>query len=341
MNIHYPSIGEGIKQSCFPICERLMSPSLGAVATVVGRVAMNALKCYSLYSLYEAALSDILCLKTFRHGTDPYALCRIHLQGPDLKRGGMGGEARWFAIAHRIQSPFAQRDAGYFYVVEDFVTDNNNEQSTLSYISSYLKTTLTVKYYALRSTISFYGSLLPLPRTWKAGITREVVNACESNGYAMVLGFFSPTVKFHVNPDKVKILGRECFHTLKQEEMEFSRDDDSNIGENYEGALATKYSFKVYDIGIRGVLKNGLNENLPKRIWGNKKQCLWGVVQLINAIAITALLYTAYIPFGSSIVQILNAIDTLGDQPGFAGAIFENVFIFRKAFVTTFTITQF
>lgn len=275
---------EGIKSGSI-----LLGAKAYQTMLVAKNIASKCFKVYALYSMYESALSDIFCLKTFRHGTNPYAAARIILTGPDLRRAGVDGEARFYRMAHGAESPWAARDRQRqaFYVVGEGHLYGN-------IFLDYISTKLTAKYYALRSTAVLFGSLLPLPRSWKGNFTRLVVEIIESDIRTRLLGLFCPTVKFHINPNRIDA------------DLTFHQDEGAGAG-----ALYTYDRFSVLDIGILGVLKNGINTDLPTRMWENKRQVLWGVAQLVVAVAFTAFYFPPLIPGSQLVVSSITSIIAL------------------------------
>jgi hypothetical protein len=278
-----------------------------AVKTTISTSASVALKCfkfYTLYSMYESALSDILCLKTFRHGTNLYAVASITLTGPNHDLAGVGGEAAYLKTTTGTTSAWAARDQALkaFYVAEDVCTNNMASDSFFNYIS----TKMTVKYYALLSSAQFFGSMLPLPQSWKANLIAGTVAVIQSDPRIAVLGLLCPSVKFHMNPDEVQL--NERAYQQVENKINFYR-DTPDAG---EGALYTKYQFSVLDIGILGVLKNGINRNIFTRINENQGQFLWGVAQLVTAVAFTAFFFPEIVPGGAAVVAGVTAVVALG-----------------------------
>lgn len=297
-NVNY----EFIKNNIYAATTEVINNPQGSLAAV-GKVSLNIFKSYALYSLYEASLSDIFCLKTFRHGTDPSACLKIHLTGPDLNRGGTGGEARWYEI-RQMNSPYAHRDKGRFYVVQDYFERNSRKETALSYIAN----KITLKYYALRSTVSYYGSWMPLPKSWKASITSSVVNTIETEGRARILGMICPSVKIHLDPDCISYPD-QSYTPSENIKHTFSPDSyDSNYLKDFSGACYTEDPLSVFDIGICGILKNGLNTRLPHRVWHHKGQFLWGVAQLVATVALTAFFFPTLIPHGHTIGAVIQHI---------------------------------
>jgi len=300
---------------------------LGVIAKAAGR----ALGAYTAYSLFESAASDILCLKTFRHGTNVYAHARILFEGPDYNRAGRDGEAKFNQVSGNLDlGHYAERDAEekLFYVVEDVFS--GARLSYADYVQSYISTKLTTKYYSLRSTIAFSCSLIPLP----TGLTRRVSRAAlgllenEVTDNARLLfravGLMTPTVKFHVPPEKVTIIpccaypgfsDVRCSNFgrfyLESGKLLFSRDECSSLqGGPFEGALATKYRFTVMDVGFLGIVKNGVNRDLFERIRSHKGQFLWGCAQLVYAVGFTAILLgvaaPGLVPYSIPLIYILD-----------------------------------
>jgi hypothetical protein len=244
----------------------------------IGPIALTALKFYSLYSMYESALSDILCLKTFRHGTSPYAVASITLRGPNHELAGKGGEAAFFRATTGEDSAYAARDQfrKAFYVVEDISSENNHK----SVVANYLYPKLVAKGYSLRTTCVSFTSLMPLPKKWKGALIQKVVEHIESGqSDCAVFGFFCPTVKFHINPDRINSLSHKS-------PINFERDHGGG-----DGAMFTKDRFSVRDVGLLGVLNNGINSAVLKRIKDNRGQFIWGIAQLVMAIAFTTFFF--------------------------------------------------
>lgn len=250
---------------------------------VVGNVAGKCFKMYALYSMYELGLSDVFCLKTFRHGTNPYAAVRIILTGPDLRRAGLDGEARWYRMVNGEESPWAARDQARqaFYVVGDSCQGRNA-------IVEYLAPIANAKSYAVGSTAAFCASLMPLPQDLKGHSMRLILMM---RGVLLLL---CPTVKFHINPNRIG------------QDLRFHRDGVE------AGALFTYDRFSVLDIGILGVLKNGINQDLSRRMWKNKRQVLWGVVQLVVAAVFTVCYFSTLIP--GSWVRVSAAASMLASE---------------------------
>lgn len=283
------------------------------IISKIGLVAAKVLFIYyPLYSLLESSLSNILCLKTFRHGTSPNVIARICIEGPDLSRGGIGGEANYFQSVLGVASPYAHRDKDCFYVVEDVISSKENK-NPFKFMFHYFVTKMTVKYYSLRTSCTYYISWLPMPAKWKAGLTSCTIHVVESDPrIATLFSLIAPSVKFHLDPAKVTVISnREALPSDEGQNGQayFARDGlDSMENNSFEGSLVTRHQFSVLDIGVIGVLKNGLNLSLPKRIWENKGQCLWGVAQLVCCVALFALMHPALIPGGTAIVGVFTYV---------------------------------
>ena len=186
-------------------------------------------------------------------------------------------------------------------------------------VKGYYTSKWTAKYYSLRTSCSFYGSWLPLPSVVKATITNMFVEKFEESVEGRFIGsLVAPTVKFHLNPDRVVINPIRTFLTSSQDKFVLARDGlNSNIGQAFEGALVTKHQFAVLDIGILGGLKNGLNAGVFKRIYENKAQFLLGVTQLTCVVALIVLIHPALIAGSPALmgiahwIQVLNASSPL------------------------------
>jgi hypothetical protein len=295
------------------------------VMTTVGSVALPFFKCYALYSMYEAAFSDILCLKTFRHGTSPYAAAKIAWTGPDRSLAGKGGEANYIELVCGEQSYFAATDQERkaFYVLEDVNT--NDRYPGLSLPQNYLFPKLAGKQYAFKATFAFFSSMIPLPKSLKVKIISNVSKViCYIDRYGIFpllsipLWTLCPTVKFHINPNRVEIPDERPFVFCPLEprfqipskpavdSIEFHRDTYGG-----PGALWTKHQLSVWDIGLLGVITNGINRDIFKRINENRGQFLWGVAQLVTAVAFTAVFFPGLIPGGWVVVAGVASIVAL------------------------------
>lgn len=270
---------EGIKAGSILVGSKAYQTML-----LASNIAIKFFKVYALYSMYESALSDIFCLKTFRHGTNPYAAIRILLTGLDLRRAGIDGEARFFRMAFGMDSPWASRDQQRqaFYVVGD---DYQNRNAFLDYII----TKSVAKYYAMASTAAFFSALIPFPQRWKGKVTKLML-------MNPLLNLLSPMVKLHINPNRI---GRDL--TFHQDAMGGGL-----------GALYTYDKFSALDMGVLGVLKNGINTDLPRRMWENKRQVLWGVAQLVVAVVFTVCLFPTLVP--GSWVTVSSVVSMIASQ---------------------------
>jgi hypothetical protein len=250
---------------------------------------------YTLYSMWEATLSDILCLKTFRHGTSPYAAVRIAWTGPDLKRAGKEGQAAYYLAVTGSPSPWADRDAGRqaFYVVEDVSSNKKN-----NILWNYFAPKVVAKSYSLRSTVTSIGSLLPLPKSWRGMIIKSVIETISANSsYRGLFSIFCPTVKFHIHPDRLK--------SGKDNSIIFQSDENAGDGAGY-----TCNQFSVLDTGIAGILYNGISGDIIRRIQEHRGQFLWGIAQFVNVIALTAFFIPGVIPGEWVVVSAVNSICT-------------------------------
>lgn len=268
----------------------------GEIAQTVGSVANKCFKVYLLYSLYESALSDIFCLKTYRHGTNPWAVLSISVRGPNNKLAGTAGEAQYYKDTTGIESPWAARDQERqaFYTVADSSHDNSYGKAPtfLENLIYYYKTKKVIKKYAVMSTVSFLGSFIPLPRSWKAPLLKGLNDGITTtNDQTFLLTFIFPSVKLHLNPNRIGT------------DIVFEPDTDGGTG-----AYFTRNKISPLDIGIVGVLKNGLNRNLVKRITAHKHQFLWGVAQLVASVAFTTVLFPAFVPGGAAVGGVLGTI---------------------------------
>ncbi|MGA8165535.1 MAG: hypothetical protein WB791_11050 [Waddliaceae bacterium] len=296
---------------------------LDSSTALVAKVAQRVFKVYLLYNVYEAAFSDILCLKTVRHGTDPCAWLSIHLRGPDLSKGGSGegGEARFYREGGE-EFPFAKNDKDCFFVAEDYVETPG--QGILKYIESYATTKSMIKYYGACSTSSLLVSWLPLPAFIKSPLIQG------SLGLSM---YISPSVKFRFDPAEFKLVGKR--EELSNDELKFCKDE--SVGENgpLQGSLVTKYQFSVLDIGISGVIKNGLRTNFRERIPQHKGQFLWGLAQLVAAIALTVILYSASLPYVAGISAAVEVLDGVFEGPW--GILAKELFLKLPLYIYTWS----
>jgi hypothetical protein len=284
----------------------IAATKVGEAVITIAPIAAESFKLYSLYSMYEAALSDMFCLKTFRHGTNPYAAFRITWTGPDLTRAGIEGEAAYIKGVTGKESRWAPRDQGLraFYVFEDFAPSRGTKMDD---IFSYCVTKVNAKWYSLRSTASFICSVLPLPSSWRGVLPHELVSMVESIRGATIFGALCPTVKFHLDPKRI--------NSSAENAILLHPDTEGNAG---AGAMYTRSQLSFTDCGVLGVLKNGLNRDLIDRISDNKTQFMWGLTQLVTAVAFTAYFFPAYVPGSWVVTSAVTSITALS-RFGFLG----------------------
>lgn len=284
------------------------------VAKKIGPIALNAFKIYTLYSMYEMALSDLLCLKTFRHGTNPVAVIKITCGGPDNTKAGTAGEAKFWEEGLEQKSYWKDRDIKRqaFYVAEDVKTNKTFDSVTGNVFMRYLGPKVVVKYYSAISTATLLGTSLPLPKKWKAPVIQGLAEGFKNPKYKelSLIGWMLPTVKFHLNPDRVKIIEKDLDNVHNPSKSEGFTTFYRDFGVP-EGGVCTKDQMHFSDVGLLGVLKNGVNTRLFKRISENKGQFLWGLAQLVTAVAVTAFLFPWVIPAGWVVPAALTSIAVL------------------------------
>lgn len=89
-----------------------------------------------------------------------------------------------------------------------------------------------------------------------------------------------PMLKFHINRNRI---GKDISF----------QDDTPDAG---YAAKFTTDQLSVLDTGMLGILRNGINTDIFKRIKEHRGQFIWGLAQLVTAVALTAFYIPGIIP---------------------------------------------
>lgn len=244
---------------------------LPAVSTAFGR----AYHLYSLYSLWESAIGNMLALQTFRHGTNPLNYISIQRTGLDPAVGAV--KAGEISFLRQIGSPLAETYCSDCVGHVSVLRDSCKQFKGTSIF--FLFKRCIPRFFAMQSgagMLGFYGvpnlfNLLP----WTVG---------------GLIGFFTPTLKFHFDSKY-----------LDQFKEDFSM---PNV------AYCTDKKIEASHLGISGSLKNGLNRELIRRIKEEPFKVLEGIVQFIFALGITLSMATptlisfTVLPYFPSVVTV-------------------------------------
>lgn len=216
--------------------------------------------------LIDSGLADVLCLKTYEHGTSPSSYNSILKYGVDPSFGGSGGKTALDNTQKSLNGEQIQsetRTLGNFYVV-----DHQSQSSFSCYsLGSLAKKYTLARSYAIVSSISDL-------QEHSTSIFRKVAG--------FFLGQAVPTIKLRFtqqdslnkfNPDSIHEDGVAAYTTSK---------------------ITTDH------IGLSGTLIQGLNKSLAQRIKQNPAQFTLGILKIIAAIAIVTA--TIILSAGSHIV---------------------------------------
>lgn len=259
----------------------------------IGTRITNALNTCIIFDLFDEAIANILCLKTYTHGTSPKNYHNIMKIGVDPSYGGNGGENAYFAATGNMPpdsiDPTTRIDGwnckNRFFVYLPNASAPNKYFSSLvySYQACLGENTTPHQYRTKRSRC----------------IRLAALRACST-----------PTLKFRLapnNPIKFTI-------------------DNTTPGQT---AGYTEQPMSANTIGLYGSLHEGMNSQWLGRIKQNPQQFRRGLLTLAAAVALVALvvLSTYASPFHATLLAIYGIVK--GVQ--FAAQIFVPLYYQFKA----------
>lgn len=209
--------------------------------------------------LLDSGLADALCLETYEHGTSPSSYDSIMLHGVDPHFGGVGGETSLLRVNGGKRMAFAEmRTINRFFV---FDHQPRYGSTFPNFVGSVVKN-IWVRQYAIVASLA-------QEKQKCSGILRNITGC--------LLGLAAPIIK-----------------------LRFRSDDPNKNFENdefFEPGFAsyTEDKIDVDHIGIGGTLQQGLNKDWLNRVKKQPVQFIWGVVKMVIAIALIALVAVASI----------------------------------------------
>lgn len=207
---------------------------------------------------FTQGLSDFLALETLRHGTSFQNYISIRLNGADPTLGGgdtgaIGG----------INAEYYRKNAkGYFFVTKD-------SEAFIVEFGSY-GAQLYNRWFSSR----FYCGLSANAAISGKGFQKTILRIL----FITFNILFVPTIKFRFRPEDIP--GR------------FVNDPDNRCLKYSERGLAyrTKQPISTDYIGLKGIVKQGLQGDIGARMKAHPIKVCWGLAKLINPIGIFILL---------------------------------------------------
>lgn len=216
----------------------------------------NALTACLLFDIFDDAIADLLCLRTYTHGTSPKCYHNIMKVGADPNRGGKGGETIYYkATCQNLH----EEDAANLSK-EQTGWDRRNRFFVCPHEAPPILNRLLPRMYTF---MSCYGENYNDTKSRLVKILITIVSVFE--------GLCSPIIKFRFRSD----------NTVK---FEF----DQTFAENHIAAF-TDQAIAADHIGLSGSLRQGLNRQLGSRIKQNPQQFCKGLMKLILSVGLVAL----------------------------------------------------
>lgn len=219
----------------------------------IGTRVTNALNCCWAFNLFDDAIADVLCLKTFQHGTSPGNYDNILKTGALVKYSGEGGEM----VCQRKFGTTAGDKGKGFYVW------NHN--------INYAFRALQTRVLAIEASIAHYYDE-------KGNIFSKIATIFKS----IFIGFCAPTLKFRFRPDQIVIDGND------PKKIEFII-DTSYDGASDGFALYTYNDLPPEHLGLTGSIRQGFNMNWGERIKQDPGQFKKGLFKLVISLSMMAL----------------------------------------------------
>lgn len=228
----------------------------------VGQRILNALNGTTFFNLVDDGLADLLCLKTYTHGTSPRTYSRILAGGADPALGAKGGENAFYEAMGMEREKEGPGEDGWDCKGKFFVF---NHKCRLTGPASRMGS--LVKRYQPK----VYSVVASIGEDYNKNASKHK-NRLKRIGAVFKGLFCSPVLKFRFTPEE----GDKLFKADK----------------TFSGGKVASYSEDpIYPnhIGMIGTFKQGVKGSLAQRIKKNPRQFIKGLVKLISALAIAAL----------------------------------------------------
>lgn len=219
------------------------------------RLIYNVYHFYSLYTLWESAISHLLALHQLRHGTSLINYMKIQMHGlVPISAAESHGEAAYLALTGPWQDDKPREVL--VYVMKD--------RPSIPCICRGKQ---------ICGEFTFTKRIEPRKYAYQAGVAMWDFKQLpvDIKSFFMTLGgligFFTPTLKFHFE----------------------GSDLDSFEPDPWVPCLAmrTNHPISPKRLGITGALSMGLNKRLWRRIKENPKKFLIGIIQFLAAVFLT------------------------------------------------------
>lgn len=220
----------------------------------IGTRITNALNSCSLFNLFDDAVADLFCLKTYTHGTSPKNYNSIMKMGADPNHGGTGGESAFFDVmgVNRAEAIESDKKSGWeckkrFFVFLDECPELVKRAQPRIY-----------------SIVSCVGE--------NCSPSDSKLRKAIGIGASIIEGFASPTLKFRFTPEDTDQF--IC---------------DKTFASTSRIAGFTEKPISPDHIGLYGSFKQGLNGQWLNRIKNNPAQFIKGLLKITAVVALIAL----------------------------------------------------
>ncbi len=231
------------------------------------QLTLNALNAFTLFDLFEDALAEMLCLRTYSHGTAPHSYYSIISRGADPAYGGRadkgeGASNRLHGAPYENTGNFDSRDKIYV------IPDDNLTGFSLEYLGNFAglsRNRMATHAYATGTTSGeLFGSCA-------AG---NCILLTIAETFSFILTFLSPILKFRFTREESDV-------------MQFQEDPTFSLAP----AAYTKHSISPDHIGLYGTIVHGFSGDLYGRIQAEPERFMCGLLKLIILVVLAALVY--------------------------------------------------
>jgi hypothetical protein len=273
-------------------------------------VPLNALNAFTLFDLFDDALSDMFCLKTVTHGTSPKNYYSILSYGADPSQGGRpdkGEEAmyKYRGVKRDLYTAENTKNwdsKGRFYVFKDNNYAPPGAPCCIGPIVGSIAKKMGPRMYAAQGSV---GELAISTGAGDGCLSKAAVNLG-----GIFSSFYSPTLKFRFLPEE---MAKFDFQDDKTEYVDSEKDANGNfINPDACAAGYTEHAIPSDHIGLYGTLSRGFSGSLIDRIQADPWRFMQGLLKLITITALTALVVIGalYSPVVGALAMVFVAIET-------------------------------